>query len=216
MLQLMPLVEAADTFTVSEGVRLVLTSVFSAPLLLGAGAGMFKLRQSRKERRLAERKDTHTEENDLVAHWKQAAENAQKQVSDAQKSGQELVVAERASKDSAIQAVKQLLDIQEAQNAGLRDTIQRLSDAIERLTTAGGAASQLVADLRAERDLLQRQLEHAMQEVARLTQELARRQRDLLGPEDASTAELAALDAHLQRKVDTGEIPLPPMEGAKA
>jgi len=203
---LLPVIAAADTFTVSEGVRLVLTTVFSAPILLGAGAGILKLSQSRKERRLAERKDTHTEDNDLVAHWKAAAENAQQ-------AGQDLVVAERESKQSALQAVKDLLDIQEAQNTGLRDTITRLSAAIERLTAAGGAASELVAELRADRDSLQRRLEQAMQEVARLTAELMRRQKDLLGPEDASTAELRALDEHLQRKVDTGEIPLPPVDG---
>ena len=198
----------ADTFGIPEGLRLLFTGLLSAPVLVGAGAGGLKLWQARKDRRVTERKDVRDEDNDLVQHWKQAAENAQRTGAEMVKSAQEesdrRVSAERASKESAIRTVRELLDLQELQNTALRDTITRLTAAIEQLTAAGGAASSLVVSLREERDEMQRKLQAAMDRVARLTAQLMDRQRDLLGADTPDTAELAALDEDLQRRADTG------------
>jgi hypothetical protein len=199
---------APAPFTVDEFWRTFWTAALSAPVLVGFGAGGLKLWQQRKESRLAERKDTRSEDNDLVAQWKLVAENAQAEVARSVTATEDRVRAERESKESAIATVRSLLELQEGQNAALRDTIQRLTDTIERLSAAGGAAADLVGELQAERDRLVRDLAHAQERIATLTSQLMRRQQDLLGTDDLSTRELAVLDRELQAKVDTGEIPL--------
>lgn len=212
---ILDLILAADPpvpYSLDEFQRTLFTGLLSAPVLVAIGAGGMKFRQARKDGRLKLRTDAQDADNDLVEHWKAAAENAQTSGAAALKAAQDeaerRVAAERASKESAIRTVRELLELQEAQNTALRDTIDRLTRAIEQLTTAGGAASELVQQLRDERDQLQQKLDAAMRRVAMLTSQLMAKQRDLLGVDDASTAELVALDADLQRRADTGPTPV--------
>jgi chromosome segregation ATPase len=153
---------AAATQEQPEFIGLFVSSVISAAVLSAAIAGLVAYLNNRRNARIAERKNTADEDNDLVTRY------------------QTMATEERSAKESAVKTVRELLAIAEAQIASLQGTITRLTETITVLQHSAQSQQELIESITAERDRLKHEQEKLQHDIDAKSKELLNKQAEIL------------------------------------
>jgi chromosome segregation ATPase len=145
-----------------EVIRLLVTACISVPVVAGLIAGLVSYLNNRRNARIAERKNTQDEDNDLVTRY------------------QTMATEERSAKESAVKTVRELLGIAEAQIASLQGTITRLTETIGVLQHSAQSQQDLIESITQERDRLKLEQEKLQKDINDKSQELLNKQAEIL------------------------------------
>jgi chromosome segregation ATPase len=141
---------------------LIVTSVVSATVVSALIGGIIQYFINRRNSRVTERKNAVDAESDLVVRYKEAASE------------------ERAQKESAVETVKNLLGIAEAQVDSLKSTIITLNTSIDLMTKMANAQQEVIDHLTFDRDRTKIALERAVDQIEAQKAELLRHQKQIL------------------------------------
>lgn len=151
---------------VAEGessiVGLLVSVLISAGVFSAFIAGLVAYINNRRNARIAERKNTADEDNDLVTRY------------------QTMATEERSAKESAVKTVRELLAIAEAQIASLQGTITRLTETIGVLQHSAQSQQDLIDAITRERDRLQVEQEKLQHDIDDKARELLTAQAEIL------------------------------------
>jgi uncharacterized protein YoxC len=145
-----------------EFIGLFVSALISAGVLSAAIAGLVAYLNNRRNARIAERKNTADEDNDLVTRY------------------QTMATEERSAKESAVKTVRELLAIAEAQIASLQGTITRLTETITVLQHSAQSQQDLIDSITAERDRLKHEQEKLQHDIDAKSKELLNKQAEIL------------------------------------
>lgn len=140
----------------------IITAVISASVFAAVITGLVQYAINRRNARITERRNSVEAESDLINRYKEAA------------------AEERSQKESAVQTVKNLLALAEAQVASLKDTVTTLNRTIEIMTHAANSQQDIIDQLTNDRDRTQDALVKAQQQIEEQREELLRHQREIL------------------------------------
>lgn len=140
----------------------IITAVISASVFAALITGLVQYLVNRRNARITERKNAVEAESDLIARYKEAA------------------TEERVQKESAVQTVKNLLALAEAQVASLKDTVNTLNKTIEVMSLASNNQQDIIDQLTLDRDRTKEALARAEHQIEEQREELLRHQREIL------------------------------------
>lgn len=143
-------------------IGLLVSAVISASVVAALVGGLFAYINNRRNARIAERKNTADEDNDLVTRY------------------QTMATEERSAKESAVKTVRELLAIAEAQIASLQGTITRLTETIGVLQHSAQSQQDLIDAITRERDRLQVEQEKLQHDIDDKARELLTKQAEIL------------------------------------
>lgn len=145
-----------------EFIGLLVSVIISAGVFSAAIAGLVAYLNNRRNARIAERKNTADEDNDLVTRY------------------QTMATEERSAKESAVKTVRELLAIAEAQIASLQGTITRLTETISVLQHSAQSQQDLIESITQERDRLKHEQEKLQNDIDVKSRELLTKQAEIL------------------------------------
>lgn len=140
----------------------VITAVISASVVAAIITGLVQYMINRRNSRITERKNSVEAESDLINRYKEAA------------------AEERNQKESAVETVKNLLALAEAQVASLKDTVATLNRTIEVMSLAANSQQDIIDQLTLDRDRTQEALRQAERQIEAQREELLRHQREIM------------------------------------
>lgn len=156
------MIPLAATTPAVDGAGELVSYLLSAAVMAALVTGLFNWINNKRNARIAERKNTADEDNDLVARY------------------QAMATEERAGKESAVKTVTELLGIAETQIQTLKGTVAQLSATIETLQRSAESQHDLIEDIRRERDRLTAALALSQQRVDEQRAELLAKQAEIL------------------------------------
>jgi chromosome segregation ATPase len=140
----------------------LVSALISGAVAAAVIGGFFAYINNRRNARIAERKNTADEDNDLVTRY------------------QTMATEERSAKESAVKTVRELLAIAEAQIASLQGTITRLTETIGVLQHSAQSQQDLIDAITRERDRLQVEQEKLQHDIDDKARELLTKQAEIL------------------------------------
>lgn len=140
----------------------IITAVISASVFAALITGIVQYVINRRNSRITERRNSVEAESDLIARYKEAA------------------AEERSQKESAVQTVKNLLGIAEAQVLSLKDTVTTLNRTIEVMSLTASNQQDIIDQVTQDRDRTKQALEQAERQIEEQREELLRHQREIL------------------------------------
>lgn len=153
---------AVEPVNPEDIVSIVITSIISASVLTAIVTGAFQFFINRRNSRISERKNTTDAENDLVTRYREAA------------------AEERSQKESAVQTIKNLLQMTEGQILTLKSTIEVLNATIDTMKKMADAQQDIIDQLTDDRDRIEEQLRVAQEEIEAQKQLLIKHQEEIL------------------------------------
>lgn len=164
-----------------EIIGLLVSVLISAGVFSALIAGLVAYLNNRRNARIAERRNTADEDNDLVTRY------------------QTMATEERSAKESAVKTVRELLAIAEAQIASLQGTITRLTETISVLQHSAQSQQDLIAAITKERDRLQVEQEKLQHDIDDKARELLSKQAEILELSYPSAA-VRDIRSHMKEK----------------
>ena len=140
---------------------LIITSVISASVIGAIVTGVVQYLVNKRNSQITEKKNTIDAESDLITRYKEAA------------------AEERAQKESAVETVKDLLQVAEHNVELLKNTVDTLNQTITSLKETNAAQQQIITQLTVDRDRAEEGVRQAERTIAAQREHLARLQQQV-------------------------------------